>query len=255
MSSLPSAIFFINGDISYPPQPPPNPPDLDVFIGSQPNLPQSDASVSELTNLQIQLFINDTMTKAEFDARVAGDPNYPTIVHLQNLRILVILPTFRDYFNRKFADVVMFLSHGLASVERNRLAWPIDGYPAPLVQIFPKQFKSLFDGYHKFESGPPGQTYDTQRLTIYELLRAARHAGDIFLPFGFGFNSCDRCHTNFYCDREHTFSGIRKCRSCGNDCKCGCDVGLYTNQGIKISPIHLPNCDNEKNNPAFIFRK
>src|SRR5271166_785844 len=121
MSSLPPAIFFINGDITYPPEPPPNPPDMDVFIGSQPALPQSYASFSELTNLQNQLFINDTMTKAEFDARVAADPNYPIIVHLQGLRILVILPTFYDHHNRDLADVVIFLHQGLADVECNRL--------------------------------------------------------------------------------------------------------------------------------------
>jgi len=71
MSSLPPAIFFINGDISYPPAPP-------FGIGVDPKAP-----TNTLTILQTQLYINDTMTKAEFDARVDADPNYPTIVHLQ----------------------------------------------------------------------------------------------------------------------------------------------------------------------------
>ena len=120
MPSMPPAIVFVNGDITYPATPPPNPPDLDVFIGSEPNNPTSYIdSPSELTTLQIQLFIDDTMTKSEFDARMVADPNYATIVHLQGLRILVILPTFRDFVNRERADVVMFLHQGLADIETN----------------------------------------------------------------------------------------------------------------------------------------
>jgi hypothetical protein len=60
MSSLPPFVLFVNGDLTYRPEPPPYPPDLPVFIGSQPELPSSYASVSELKNLQIQLFIDDT---------------------------------------------------------------------------------------------------------------------------------------------------------------------------------------------------
>ena len=86
MTNPPPAIVFINGEIQYPSTEAP-------FIGSIPANTTSYASVSELSNLQIQLFIDDTMSKEEFDARVKTDPNYPTIVHLQNLRILVVLPS------------------------------------------------------------------------------------------------------------------------------------------------------------------
>lgn len=220
MTQPPPAIVFINGDITYPPSPP-------IFIGAQPSSPNSDASVSELTNLQIQLFINDTMTKAEFDARVAADPNYPTIVHLQNLRILVILPTFQDGYNRQYADVVIFLHAGLADVEKNNF-------------------------------GPPCQNFPTQRLTIYELLRSVHSPNVVILPFGFGGSQgscCSSCNYPFYCDRCHTFSGIRLCRKCGCSCQCGCTCGLIDQQGIVSSPVHLPNCENEYHNPAFIHRK
>jgi len=216
----PPAIVFINGDITYPPSPP-------IFIGAQPSNPASDASVSELTNLQIQLFIDDTITKAEFDARVAADPNYPTIVHLQNLRILVILPTFQDGYNREYAYVVIFLHQGLADVEHNHF-------------------------------GPPCQNFPIQRLTIYELLRAVHSPNVVILPFGFGGSQgscCSNCHYPFFCDRCHTFSGIRKCRKCGCDCQCGCTCGLIDNQGIVSSAVHAPNCDNIYHNPAFLHRK
>lgn len=230
MSSLPPAIVFINGDITYPPVPPPTPP---VYIGSVPANPQSDATVSELTNLEIQLFIDDTMTKAEFDARVTADPNYPTIIHLRGMRILVILPTFRDDVNRELADVVIFLHQGLADVECNRLAWPGHGHPAV---------------------GPPGQSYPVQRLNIYELLRAAGSHNVVILPF-WAMPHCEECNYPFYCDRCHTFSGIKICSKCSCGCKCGCGTFVIDNQGIKASPLYLPNCDSEYHNRNFINRK
>jgi hypothetical protein len=223
MTNPPPMICFINGDLTYPQQPP-------IFVGFDPNNPVSYASVSELTNLQIQLFIDDTMTKEEFDARVAGDPNYPTIVHLQNLRILVILPKhlpFCEIHNLELADVVLFLHQGLADVEKNH--W-----------------------------GPPRQNFETQRLTIYEILRAVHSPNVVTVPGWCGFgegHGCETCNSGFFCDVCHTFSGIKKCFKCGCSCKCFCDVGLIDNQGIRSSPVHLPNCDRELNNPAFIHRK
>jgi hypothetical protein len=90
-------ICFINGDITYPPTIP-----IPEDIGADPTLyiGSDDPLESELGSLQLQLNIDETMSKQEFDARVAADPNYPRIVHLQNLRILVILTTFQDLVNR-----------------------------------------------------------------------------------------------------------------------------------------------------------
>ena len=256
MSSLPPAIFFINGDISYPPVPPPTPP---VFIGAQPAQPTSDAGFSELTNLQTQLFIDDTMTKEEFDARVVADPNYPIVVHLRGLRILVILPTFYDEHNRHWADVVIFLHQGLADVECNRLAWPGRGYPDEddFQHTYPPPPKVSYPHehhHHHGAKGPPGQCYDIQRLTIYELLRAAGSHNVVQLPFDY-MPHCESCNYPFYCDGCHTFSGIKICRKCGCGCKCGCGTIVIDNQGVRVSPIHLPNCDNEYHNRDFIRRK
>lgn len=249
MSSLPPAIIFINGDITYPP--------TTVFIGTQPQLPGSYASFSELTNLQTQLYIDDTMTKAEFDARVVADPNYPTIVHLRGLRILVILPTFYDDHNRHYADIVLFLHQGMADVECNRF-WHDDDddgygpyphtYPPPPPPNYPRSH------HHHGAKGPPGQSYDIQRLTIYELLRAADSHSVVILPFE-AMPHCDSCNYPFYCDRCHTFSGIKICHKCGCGCQCGCGTYLVDGQGIKSSPVYLPNCDNEAHNRNFINRK
>ena len=246
MGSLPPAIIFINGDINYPAVPPPTPP---TYIGA-------DASMDELTGLQQQLFINDTMTKAEFDARLVADPNYSVIVHLQGLRILVILPTFQDYLNRQYADVVIFLHQGLADVECNRLAWPGTGYPDAddLSHTYPPppQVSYPHNHHHGIAGGPPGQSWDKQRLNIYELLRAAGSHDVVTLPFD-AMPHCGSCNYPFYCDRCHTFSGIKICGKCGCNSMCGC--GIIDNQGIMSSPVHAPNCDNEYHNRDFIDRK
>lgn len=216
MSSLPPAIFFINGDITYPPTPP-------FFPGTTPS--------SELQTLQTQLYIDDTMTKMEYDARVAADPNYPLIVHLLNLRILVIVPQYNDGYhhdmslipNIQTADVVLFLHQGLADVEINHL-------------------------------GPPGQSYEIQRMTMYSLLRAAGSPNVVILPFQ-ALPTCSQCHFPFFCDRCHTFSGMKVCPGCKNGCGCGCGTVLIDNQGIKSGVVHAPNCDNEFHNPDFINRR
>jgi hypothetical protein len=213
----PPMILFINGDITYP-------------SSTLPVFPGTDPKASELTTLQTQLFINDTVTKAEFDARVAADINYPTIIHLQNLRVMVILPTFHDLVNRQYADVVIFLHQGLGDIECNRF-------------------------------GPPGQNYEIQRINIYAILRAVHSPNVAILPFGIGgiggncCNCCEICSFPFYCDRCHDFSGQRICRKCNCSGHCGCTTGLIDNQGVKQSSIHAPNCDNEAHNHNFIHRK
>lgn len=111
MSSLPSGIIFVNEDLN------------DILK----------------QKIMSQLLIQEAMTGAEFDARVAADPNYPTIVKLENYRILVIR-SFRDTTNRNLADVVIFVKAGLAAIEKNNF-------------------------------GPPGLTYPVETFNIYGLLR------------------------------------------------------------------------------------
>ncbi len=122
---LPGAVIFVNNDLT-------------------PNV---------LEYLLRQLYIDGYdgyISGAEFDARVAADPNYPTIVHLQNLRILVIRD-FWDGYNRNLADVAIFVKAGLATIEANKF-------------------------------GPPGQTFPVTTLTIYKLLQKYPIAGSITIP-------------------------------------------------------------------------
>ena len=109
---IPGAIIFVNDD-------------MDGYVQAK---------------LESQLFISDTITGAEFDSRVAIDPNYPTIVRNMNMRILVIRDDFRDYANRNSADIAMFFSHGMVSVLQNNY-------------------------------GPPGLSISIEQLYIYKLLR------------------------------------------------------------------------------------
>lgn len=92
------------------------------------------------STLENQLYIQETMTGDEFDARVVADPNYPFIVHQMNFRILVIRNNYRDYTNRQLADVVLFVKDGMASIEKNNC-------------------------------GPPGLTVPLHHIEIHQLLR------------------------------------------------------------------------------------
>lgn len=98
-----------------------------------------------------QLGLDETITSDEFNARVSSDPNYPVIVHNMNLRILVIIPDFRSSTNNQFADVVLFVKGGLASIQKNNY-------------------------------GPPELTLPMERLEIHQLLRYNNSQYTINLP-------------------------------------------------------------------------
>jgi len=70
-----------------------------------------------------QLDINESISGTEFDARLAADPNYPTIIKGNNLRLLVSR-NFADYTNRTVADITIFIKNGLAAVEKNNFGPP-----------------------------------------------------------------------------------------------------------------------------------
>lgn len=104
----PSAIIFVNSDLN-------------------------SVSISTLTN---QLSITEVMTDIEFNARVAVDPNYPVIVHLNNLRILVINQSFHDFTNRNLADIVIFVKQGLLTVELDKSGPPSLTLPIDRINLF-----------------------------------------------------------------------------------------------------------------------
>ena len=77
--------------------------------------------------LEQQLYIHETISGQEFDDRFSADPNYPEIIKLQNLRILVL----RDFFNitnRNVASLVIFVKLGISSILKNNFGPPGASY-------------------------------------------------------------------------------------------------------------------------------
>lgn len=93
------------------------------------------------STIQSQLFVNETITGIEFDARIAADPNYINEIHGNGLKILV-LRSLDETTNRHLADIVLLIRNGLASVMVNKF-------------------------------GPPGQTYATNRMYLSQLFHTS----------------------------------------------------------------------------------
>jgi hypothetical protein len=112
-----------------------------------------NAEINDITQATLvgQLYIDEVMTGAEFDERVLNTPLYSTIVHLQGLRILVIRADYGDHTNRTLADVALFISGGMATVEKNNY-------------------------------GPPGLSLPIDRIDLYTLLRDVGSKNVVILP-------------------------------------------------------------------------
>lgn len=94
MVAIPSAIIFVNEDISP----------------------------SVRTHLTRQLFLTQTIDGYGFDSLVAGDPNYIATLKQMNQRVMV-LRTFADRATIStwpLADIVLFVKQGIGAVEVNR---------------------------------------------------------------------------------------------------------------------------------------
>lgn len=142
--NLPPAIIFVNSDpITIRPD--------GYFVDGYAVDPDGYVNDTTLQTFITQFFLDGYMTLKEFNARVAVDPNYPTVVHLQGHRILVIVTDYHDYTNRNFADVVLFYNQGQVTVEKNNF-------------------------------GPPGLSRALQRLNLYDLLRDVGSSFVVILP-------------------------------------------------------------------------
>lgn len=92
----------------------------------------NDLSSSVQATLTSQLMLSEVIDGYEFDARVAADPNYPTEVHLNNLRVMVVR-SFFDLTNRNLADITIFIKEGLAYIECNKIGPP--GLTRPVARL------------------------------------------------------------------------------------------------------------------------
>lgn len=92
---LPSGIIFVNNDI-----------------------------VDQIRDTLIkQLFITSTLDGYEYDAYVEASPSWTETIRNTNQRIMVIR-SFHELQNRETADVVIFVTHGVASIEKNNFGPP-----------------------------------------------------------------------------------------------------------------------------------
>lgn len=98
MNVLPSAILFVNSDLTQ----------------------------NVINKLKSQLFITDIFDGNTFDGYVA-DSQFLIDCKSQNKRVMVIRP-FNDYNNRHLADVAIFIKNGLASIEINKFGPPGQTY-------------------------------------------------------------------------------------------------------------------------------
>lgn len=144
------------------------PPSLILFTNA-------DLSNQVLSVLQQQLFIEETMTGAEFDARVASDPNYPAIVHQQGLRILVI----RSDNIRTLADITIFIKAGLAAIECPKSGRP--GHTLPVAELTLSKLLTRFPP-SSFDDDRPLFNRHVQNNILHPLHPHSHHPA--LFPFG-----------------------------------------------------------------------
>jgi hypothetical protein len=96
-------------------------PSLLIFVNQ-------DLTSSIQDTFMQQFYLTEIISKSEFDLRMLNDPNYHHIIHLNNLRVMVMLD-LQDKTNREFADIVIFFKSGLVSVECNKYGPPKQSLP------------------------------------------------------------------------------------------------------------------------------
>lgn len=68
--------------------------------------------------LVTQLHVNEVIDGYVFDDRVTADAAYPATIKA-NCQRLMVVRSFLELENRALADVVIFVSHGLAAILEN----------------------------------------------------------------------------------------------------------------------------------------
>jgi len=84
-----------------------------------------------------QLHIDEAITGAEFDLRIAANPDYVALIKQLELRILVER-SYKELTNREQFDLVLFLKNGICACELNKFGPP--GISFPLKNLYWGQF-------------------------------------------------------------------------------------------------------------------
>lgn len=83
----------------------------------------NDLTTSVQSALVKQLHITEVIDGYVFDDRIVNNANYVDAIKLLDQRIMVVR-SFEELTNRALADVVIFVSHGVASVLDNKFGPP-----------------------------------------------------------------------------------------------------------------------------------
>ncbi len=164
-----------------------------------------NTSTGILDKLKSQLEITDSITAEEYDARLTVDPNYYQIIHTNKLRVLATY-TNSTINNKDFIDIILFVKNGLAAVLKNN-------------------------------NGPPGLTYQVDRINVYELLRYNNSSEVQVLPTPVAPVDPVTC-----CDSNPA-------------CNCYGLGGIFAIESVDQSGVNCPNSDNIYNNSDFLNRK
>ena len=78
----------------------------------------NDLTDSVRAMLITQLYISEVIDGYVFDTRVAADAAYPATIKAECKRLMVVR-SFLELENRALADIVVFVSHGLAAILKN----------------------------------------------------------------------------------------------------------------------------------------
>lgn len=92
------------------------PPGAIIFVNN-------DLTASARTHLVKQLQISEVIDGYTFDQRIVATPTYVEDTRRSNLRVLVERP-YTEAENRDQADVVIFVSHGMAAILQNNFGPP-----------------------------------------------------------------------------------------------------------------------------------
>ncbi|MDP2685234.1 MAG: hypothetical protein Q8P20_09455 [bacterium] len=83
----------------------------------------NDLTTSVQNALVKQLHISEVVDGYSFDNRIIADSSYIAVIKQFDLRIMVVR-SFEELDNRGLADVVIFVSSGLAAVLKNNFGPP-----------------------------------------------------------------------------------------------------------------------------------
>lgn len=175
-----------------------------------------DLTDSTKTAIVNQLFITDVVDGYTFDSIIDGYVDgylFPSVVKNNNRRVLVIR-SFLNEHNRNYADVVIFVSHGMASILKN--------------------------GF-----GPPGATYSVsgltwQKLCIFDMpIYSCKSCGSKS-----GCCSQNKCCKPIY-NSHINYGSSNNCCTGSSSCKCNSCCSPYGKQftSTRVYKSKRRNCN------------